>query len=146
MPMSHAEQAMTPDKHQLSLARMEEIVSQFNERVRKALATQPASKDLVKKAIRRKRAPRCPVWLNHLSYDIIIRYLFVSSRQCCRIHAACAYKAIVASCAISKILILHVKKPYKKARQKKPGSEERKIARSIPQPHFIRLTQIGCSC
>jgi len=51
-----------------------EAIRRFNERVDRAIAERPPSKAWVKSALRRGGAPRCPVRLRRLSFDIILRY------------------------------------------------------------------------
>ena len=58
----------------LPLAQREAIVRRFNERVTGALLHSPPTKELVKRALRRKGAPRCLVRVQRLSLDVILRY------------------------------------------------------------------------
>jgi uroporphyrinogen decarboxylase len=62
------------DYRTLPLSEMEAIVSRFDARVSAAQLTNPATKGFVKQAIRRQGTQRCPVRLNRLSLDVIIRY------------------------------------------------------------------------
>ena len=57
-----------------SLAEMEKRVARFEEAVWAAQVAAPASHDLIKKAVRRKQAARCPVWLRRVTLDVVIRY------------------------------------------------------------------------
>ena len=58
----------------LSLAEMELIVDTFERRVDESRRSGAPTKDLVGRAIRRKGAERCPVYLKRLSLDIIVRH------------------------------------------------------------------------
>lgn len=58
----------------LPLSEMQAIASRFEARVNAAQLGNPPTKDLVKKAISRGGAQRCPVRLNRLSMDVVIRY------------------------------------------------------------------------
>jgi len=62
------------DFRQLPLSEMEERVARFEERIYAAQHNHPPTKQWVRDAIHRKGAPRCPVRLRRLSYDIIVRY------------------------------------------------------------------------
>ena len=62
------------DYRTLPLSQMQAIVSRFEERVNAAQSGNPATKGSVKKAISRAGAQRCPVRLNRLSMDVIVRY------------------------------------------------------------------------
>jgi uroporphyrinogen decarboxylase len=62
------------DFRTLPLSEMQAIVSRFEARVSAAQLANPSTKKLVKKSITRAGAPRCPVRLNRLSMDVIIRY------------------------------------------------------------------------
>jgi uroporphyrinogen decarboxylase len=62
------------DYRTLPLSEMQAIVSRFEERVNVAQLANPVTKESVKKAISRAGAQRCPVRLNRLSMDVIIRY------------------------------------------------------------------------
>jgi uroporphyrinogen decarboxylase len=61
------------DYRQLPLGEMEGIVREFEERVNLALLAKPASKDLVRKAVRREGAGRCPIRNKTLSLDLILK-------------------------------------------------------------------------
>jgi uroporphyrinogen decarboxylase len=50
------------------------IVARFNDRVNSALRTSTPSKAWVRKALHHEGAPRCPVRLRNLSYDVILRH------------------------------------------------------------------------
>jgi uroporphyrinogen decarboxylase len=58
----------------LPLAEMEATIARFEERVNEAQLANPPTKDLVKAAVRRAGAPRCPVRMKRLSLDVIVRY------------------------------------------------------------------------
>jgi len=58
----------------LLLSTMENIVARFHERVDAAQLSSPASKERVKKALRREGADRCLVRMNRLSLDVIVRH------------------------------------------------------------------------
>lgn len=62
------------DFRSLPLAEMETIVSRFKARVNKALLEAPPTKELVRKAIKRAGALRCPRWLNRFDVLTVIRY------------------------------------------------------------------------
>lgn len=62
------------DYRTLPVSEMQVIASRFEARISAAQLANPSTKRLVKKAIRRIGAPRCPVRLNRLSMDVIIRY------------------------------------------------------------------------
>jgi uroporphyrinogen decarboxylase len=62
------------DYRQLPLEEMERIVREFDEQVNLAQQAQPASKEFVGKAVRRKGVPRCPIRNKTLSLDIILKY------------------------------------------------------------------------
>ncbi len=62
------------DFRTLPLSEMDAIVSRFEERVNAAQAANPPTRDMVRKAIRRQGAPRCPLQLKRLSTDVIVRY------------------------------------------------------------------------
>jgi uroporphyrinogen decarboxylase len=53
---------------------MQAMLSRFEQRVSAALTGHPASKDWVRKAVRRQGAARCPVRLKRVSLDVILRY------------------------------------------------------------------------
>ena len=58
----------------LPLADVRRIVTRFEDRLNEAQKLAAPSRDLVRDAIHRKGAPRCPVRLKRLSIDIILRY------------------------------------------------------------------------
>jgi uroporphyrinogen decarboxylase len=58
----------------LPLAEMEAIFHTFEAEVNEAQRVQPASKELVRQAVRRKGVARCPVRNRTLSLDIILKY------------------------------------------------------------------------
>lgn len=62
------------DFRTLPLAEMQAIVSRFEERVSAAQQANPPTKELVRKAVHRRGAARCPVRMKRLSTDVIIRY------------------------------------------------------------------------
>lgn len=62
------------DFRSLPVAEMEAILARFEERVNAAQAAAAPSKEWVKKAVCRQGAGRCPVWINRLSLDIVLRY------------------------------------------------------------------------
>jgi uroporphyrinogen decarboxylase len=62
------------DFRRLPMAEMRAIVARFERRVAAAQESRPSNKEEVKKAVRRQGALNCPVWLNTLSYDAIVRY------------------------------------------------------------------------
>ncbi len=62
------------DYRTLPLATMEDIVARFKERVEAALVASPANKDDVRKALHRQGAQRCPVRMNRLTTDVIVRH------------------------------------------------------------------------
>lgn len=62
------------DFRRLPVSEMRAIVARFEQRVTAAQETRSPNKDEVKKAVRRQGALKCPVWLNELSYDEIVRY------------------------------------------------------------------------
>lgn len=53
---------------------MEKIIARFDERVNEAQAASPASKEWVRKALRREGAVRPPVRAARLSLDVIVKY------------------------------------------------------------------------
>lgn len=62
------------DFRQLPLSEMEEMVARFEERVLAAQISSSPTCDLVRNAVRREGAQRCPVWLRRVSPDLIIKY------------------------------------------------------------------------
>ncbi len=62
------------DYRALPLAAMEGIVARFKERVEAALVASPANKEEVSRAIHRQGAQRCPVRMNRLTTDVIVRH------------------------------------------------------------------------
>jgi len=58
----------------LPLSEMQARVSRFDARVSSAQLKNPSTKEMVKKAVGRAGTQRCPVRLNCLSLDVIIRY------------------------------------------------------------------------
>jgi uroporphyrinogen decarboxylase len=62
------------DYRALPLSVMEETVARFKERVEAALAASPANKEEVRRAIHRQGAERCPVRMNRLTTDVIVRH------------------------------------------------------------------------
>jgi hypothetical protein len=63
-----------PGSRQMSLPAIEASVARFRERVDAAQLAAPSTRDFVSKAIGRQGPGRCPVMLNSLSYDVIVRY------------------------------------------------------------------------
>jgi uroporphyrinogen decarboxylase len=59
---------------QMPIAEIRRIVDRFEERVGAAREAAPATRDLVRAAVRRRGAPRCPVRLKRLSLDIVLRH------------------------------------------------------------------------
>lgn len=59
---------------QMPLARMEEIIARFNERVDAVQRAGPADRAWVIEAIQRRGGRRCPIRLKRLSLDAIVRY------------------------------------------------------------------------
>ena len=62
------------DFRTLPLEEMEAIVRDFEERVSKAQQSNPPTKDLMRRAVHRQGANRCPVRLKRFSLDLILRY------------------------------------------------------------------------
>jgi uroporphyrinogen decarboxylase len=62
------------DYRNLPLQMMEETVARFKERVEAALVASPANRDEVRNALHRKGAACCPVRMNRLSTDVIVRH------------------------------------------------------------------------
>jgi uroporphyrinogen decarboxylase len=58
----------------LPLARMEEISARFESAVKAAQLASPPSRELLRRAVRRQEAARCPVWLRRVTPDLVIRY------------------------------------------------------------------------
>lgn len=70
---------MSADSHEadfrsVPIPEMERILARFEERIHEAQKAGPATKDWVKKAVRRQGSGRCPVRINRTSVDLIIRY------------------------------------------------------------------------
>jgi len=57
-----------------SLDEKRSLIHRFNRRVDEAQHAKPSTKEWVGKALRREGASRCPIRLNNLSYDVILRY------------------------------------------------------------------------
>jgi uroporphyrinogen decarboxylase len=53
---------------------MQAILSRFEDRTQAALRAKPATKEWVRKTLRRQGAQRCPARLRRLSVDVILRY------------------------------------------------------------------------
>ena len=62
------------DWRQYPLEEMERRVARFEEAVWAAQIASPANHDLLKKAVKRQQASRCPVWLRRVTPDLVIRY------------------------------------------------------------------------
>ena len=62
------------DYRALPLGTMEDIVARFKERVEAAQLASPPNKEEVRKALHRKGADRCPVRMNRLTTDVIVRH------------------------------------------------------------------------
>ena len=62
------------DYRALPLSAMEDIVARFKERVEAAQLASPPNKEEVRKALHRKGAERCPVRMNRLTTDVIVRH------------------------------------------------------------------------
>ena len=62
------------DYRALPLSAMEEIVARFKERVEAAQLASPPNKEQVRKALHREGAERCPVRMNRLTTDVIVRH------------------------------------------------------------------------
>ncbi len=62
------------DCQALPFSEMRAIVARFEERVNGAQLASPPSKDIVRNALQRKGAARCPVRMKRLSMDAIVRY------------------------------------------------------------------------
>jgi hypothetical protein len=58
----------------MTTAEMETVIDRFNTRVDAAIAASPPSKERVRRAVRRQGAPRCPVRIRRLSFDVILRH------------------------------------------------------------------------
>ena len=56
------------------LAEMENIVARFEDAVRAAQLAAPANYSLLKKAVKREQATRCPAWLRRITPDLVIRH------------------------------------------------------------------------
>jgi len=56
------------------LEKRRSLLDRFERRVNQAQLANPPPKTWVKRALRREGAPRCPVRLKSLSYDVILRY------------------------------------------------------------------------
>ena len=57
-----------------TLEEMEEAIRHFNARVDAAVVKSSPSKEWVRRAVRRQGAPRCPVRVRRLSFDVILRH------------------------------------------------------------------------
>ena len=66
--------SVTTDYRLLPTAEMEAIVARFEDRVNRAMAAAPPTKDWVKKAVHRQGSGRCPVRIKRLSLDVVLRY------------------------------------------------------------------------
>src|SRR5208283_4217871 len=66
--------AETPNWRQLPLEEMERRVARFEEAVWAAQIAAPPNHGLLKKAVKREQAARCPVWLRRVTPDLVIRY------------------------------------------------------------------------
>ena len=64
----------TESLRSMTVQEMEEAVCRFNARVDEAAAASPPSKERVRQAVRRQGAPRCPVRIRRLSFDVILRH------------------------------------------------------------------------
>jgi uroporphyrinogen decarboxylase len=64
----------TADFRALPFSEMQAIVKRFDQRVNAGLKKAPATKEVVKRAVRRQNPPFCPCRLNRLSYDVILRH------------------------------------------------------------------------
>ena len=62
------------DYRALPLSTMEEIVARFKERVEAAQLASPPNKEEVRTALQRKGAAHCPVRMNRLTTDVIVRH------------------------------------------------------------------------
>ena len=62
------------DFRSMPIAEMEEILGRFVERIDAAMQAAPPTKQWVKEALHRKGSGRCPIRLNRLSFDVIVRY------------------------------------------------------------------------
>lgn len=58
----------------LPLSEVENIVARFEKRVSDAQRSSPPTKEMVRGALQRKGAPRCPVRIKRLSLDIVLRH------------------------------------------------------------------------
>ena len=56
------------------LAETEALLDRFEERVRAAQLKAPATRDLVRRSVRRQDAARCPVWLRRVTLDVVVRH------------------------------------------------------------------------
>jgi len=65
---------MTLDFHTLPIPEVEAALAWFRQRLDHAQQTAPPSKDWVKRAIHRRGSGQCPVWIDRLSLDIVLRY------------------------------------------------------------------------
>jgi hypothetical protein len=52
----------------------ETIITRFQARFEESLAASSPSKEWVRSAVERRGAPRCPVRIRRLSYDLIVRH------------------------------------------------------------------------
>jgi len=62
------------DYRLLPTSAKEALLAKFEERVNRALASAPPSKDWVKKALHRQGSGRCPVRIKRHSLDVVLRY------------------------------------------------------------------------
>jgi uroporphyrinogen decarboxylase len=64
----------TSDFSAWPLAKRQEVLDRFEQRVADAVRKSPPTKDLVKQAIKRQSPPRCPFRLKRISLELILRY------------------------------------------------------------------------
>ena len=74
MDIAASQPADPMDWRDYSLAEMENKVARFEDAVRAAQLAAPANRDLLKGAVRRQGAERCPIWLRRVTPDLVIRY------------------------------------------------------------------------
>ena len=65
--------SVTTDYRLLPTAEMEAIVARFEDRVNRAMAAAPPTKDWVKKAVHRQGSGRCPDRIKRLSLVVVLR-------------------------------------------------------------------------
>jgi uroporphyrinogen decarboxylase len=58
----------------LSVAELKAVAERFEQRVRDAQRANGPTKEMVRKAIRRKATGRCPSWAKRLSMDVVVKY------------------------------------------------------------------------